>query len=247
MSEYYRIKQFSQLTSTTIKTLLYYDRIGLLKPSQKTMSGYRLYTDQDMFRLMQIMVLKFLCYPLMEIKKIVAKKNFDIKGSLIKQSYLLEKKSSVALNTKWLLNQVLESLEKSNSLNWQILIELMKLLQKDEDHCSRWQFSYFSESVCGELAQITLKNSREWWDDYYRRWGILFKEVEAQLHTDPKGETGQALAKKWLDLRDEVEASPEVKKISWEAFQKSAVPQQVFPYDPRVIEYITQATHIKQS
>ena len=62
MSEYYRITKFSQLTSTTVRTLRYYDEVGLLKPAQKSANGHRLYSDNDLLRLMQITVLKFLCY-----------------------------------------------------------------------------------------------------------------------------------------------------------------------------------------
>jgi DNA-binding transcriptional MerR regulator len=54
--------------SVSIRTLRYYDKVGLLSPSQYTEAGYRLYTDADLLRLQQILALKFLGFSLEEIK-----------------------------------------------------------------------------------------------------------------------------------------------------------------------------------
>ena len=58
--KYYQIREISQMTSLTIRSLQYYDDIGLLKPEKRSASGYRLYSEQDLVRLQQITTLKFL-------------------------------------------------------------------------------------------------------------------------------------------------------------------------------------------
>ena len=63
----YQAHEFAELAGVTIRTLHHYDRLGLLKPSRRTEAGYRLYSESDLVRLEQIIVLKFLGLPLKRI------------------------------------------------------------------------------------------------------------------------------------------------------------------------------------
>ena len=65
---YYHTGQFAQKASVSIRTLRYYDKVGLLSPSQYTEAGYRLYTDTDFLSIQQILALKFLGFSLEELK-----------------------------------------------------------------------------------------------------------------------------------------------------------------------------------
>ena len=71
------VNEVSKLTGVSIRTLQYYDTIGLLKPIEYTESGYRLYDDTSLERLQQILLFKELEFPLKEIKKIIDAPNFD--------------------------------------------------------------------------------------------------------------------------------------------------------------------------
>lgn len=55
--KYYKIKDISLMTALSIRSLQYYDDIGLLKPAQRSESGYRLYSDNDLIRLQQVVTL----------------------------------------------------------------------------------------------------------------------------------------------------------------------------------------------
>ncbi len=65
---YYFTGQFAQKAAVSVRTLQYYDKVGLLSPSLYTEAGYRLYTDEDLSSLQQILALKFLGFSLEEIK-----------------------------------------------------------------------------------------------------------------------------------------------------------------------------------
>ena len=71
------ISQVAELTGISTRTLQYYDEIGLLKPSELTASGYRLYDDKALQRLQQILFFKELDFKLKEIKEILQKPDFD--------------------------------------------------------------------------------------------------------------------------------------------------------------------------
>ena len=86
------VNEVSKLTGVSIRTLQYYDTIGLLKPIEYTESGYRLYDDTSLERLQQILLFKELEFPLKEIKKIIEVPNFDRNKALEQQIELLTMK-----------------------------------------------------------------------------------------------------------------------------------------------------------
>lgn len=84
-----QINEVAKLTKTTVRTLQYYDKIGLLTPSELTESGYRLYDEEDLEKLWQIMFFKELDFSLKEIKEIMSNPNYDKNEALIRQGELL--------------------------------------------------------------------------------------------------------------------------------------------------------------
>ena len=83
------VNEVSKLAGVSIRTLQYYDKIGLLKPARYTESGYRLYDDTGLERLQQILLFRELEFPLKEIKEIITGSNFDKVKALDQQIELL--------------------------------------------------------------------------------------------------------------------------------------------------------------
>ena len=65
------VKQVADLTGLSVRTLHHYDTIGLFKPSKYSKSGYRLYSNEDLKILQQILFFKELDFPLKEIESII--------------------------------------------------------------------------------------------------------------------------------------------------------------------------------
>ena len=86
------IKQVSDLTGISVRMLHYYDKIGLLKPSSTTEAGYRLYGDESLETLQQILFFKELDVPLKSMKKILESPQYDKVQALHKQKELLSLK-----------------------------------------------------------------------------------------------------------------------------------------------------------
>ena len=86
------VKDMSEITGVSIRTLRYYDEIGLLKPTKLTKSGYRLYDNKALEKLQEIMFFRELEIPLMNIKKIMEDPNYDREQVLSDQKSLLEQK-----------------------------------------------------------------------------------------------------------------------------------------------------------
>jgi DNA-binding transcriptional MerR regulator len=83
------IKQVSDLTGISVRMLHYYDKIALLKPSSITEAGYRLYGDESLEILQQILFFKELDVPLKNIREILDSSQYDKVHTLHKQKELL--------------------------------------------------------------------------------------------------------------------------------------------------------------
>lgn len=83
------VREVSRLTGVSVRTLHYYDAIGLLRPSEVTEAGYRLYDDTALARLQQILLFRELEFPLKDIRAILDSPDFDREKALSQQIELL--------------------------------------------------------------------------------------------------------------------------------------------------------------
>lgn len=89
-----KVSEVAKLTGVTVRTLHYYDEIGLLKPGEVTEAGYRVYNDADLEVLQQILFFRELDFPLEDIRKIMQNPAYDRQNALQKQRELLLQKRS---------------------------------------------------------------------------------------------------------------------------------------------------------
>lgn len=88
------VKEVSQLSGVSVRTLHYYDEIGLLKPSMVAENGYRYYNRDAIIRLQEILLYRELDFPLKQIKELVSQDGYDKVQALKDQIQLLELKKS---------------------------------------------------------------------------------------------------------------------------------------------------------
>lgn len=87
-----KVSEVSRLTGVSVRTLRYYDSIGLLCPSEKTEAGYRLYSDSDLEKLSQILLYRQLAFSLADIDRILKSPSYDRERAIEQQIELLEMK-----------------------------------------------------------------------------------------------------------------------------------------------------------
>jgi DNA-binding transcriptional MerR regulator len=152
------ISQVAELTGISTRTLQYYDEIGLLKPSELTSSGYRMYNDEVLQKLQQILFFKELDFKLKEINEILQKPDFDKVEAFKKQKKLL-------------------CLKRDRIDN---LIKLLDRLEKGEQCMSFKEFD-LSEYI---EALEQFKNQKE--DDVIRHWGSIenFNQLIQKIKDD---------------------------------------------------------------
>ena len=89
----YQVKEVAQIAGVSVRTLHHYDEIGLLAPRGRTDAGYRLYDDDDLLRLQQILIGRELGLPLEEIRRSLDDPGFDRRTALLAQREQLQQRA----------------------------------------------------------------------------------------------------------------------------------------------------------
>ena len=104
-----KINEVAQISGVSIRTLRYYDEIGLLSPSKDELSKYRIYKEKDIETLQQILFYRELKYSLTEIKEILTDETYDLLKSLTTQKEQLLKKQKRLEQIIYLIEKTIES------------------------------------------------------------------------------------------------------------------------------------------
>lgn len=156
------ISQVARLTGISVRTLQYYDEIDLLKPSQVTSSGYRLYDDDALERLQQILFFKELDFKLKDIRKILETPDFDKTAAYQKQRKLLCLKRS-RLDSLIALLEKLEKGEQCMSFKEFSLKEYLEALEefktnKSDEVIKHWgsmeKFNEFIQKIRDDESKL---------------------------------------------------------------------------------------------
>ncbi|MDR3701303.1 MAG: MerR family transcriptional regulator [Candidatus Sulfopaludibacter sp.] len=193
----YRVNEFAELAGVTVRTLHHYDRLGLLKPSRRSGSGYRLYGNRDLARLEQIVVLKFLGLPLKQIRDLL-KKESGLPESLRRQRRVLADKRRQLDSAIHAIETAEQSLKPKQEPDWNLFKKIIKEIEMQND--TEWSKKYYTPEAQAKVEDRKKLWSLELQEKVSRQWSELFADIEASLHEDPAGPKGQALAARWKEL-----------------------------------------------
>ncbi|GEM_PF-478275 len=160
-----KISEFAKKSGVTVKTLLHYDKIGLLKPSRKTDAGYRIYCDDDFTKLQQITTLKFVGLSLEEIKHLLSEKGQDIGSIIDVQTKALEEKKKHIETVVTALNKAKGKIQSNSFLEVQELIDIIRITnmeikakQRFNNACKQYVTdSYYWRAKTAELINELVK------------------------------------------------------------------------------------------
>lgn len=174
------VKDVSELTGISVRTLHYYDEIGLLKPTTCSDAGYRLYDDKALETLQQILFFREFDMPLKEIKSILESPEFDKDKVLTSQMQMLEMKRD-RLNR--LIGTIRDILKGENSMSFEV----------------------FSKKEIEEMYALMLENMGETQRDVLKeQYGDLEKFKESFLEKAGSGQAQQNYQKmiEWYGSKD---------------------------------------------
>lgn len=195
------IREFAYLTGVSVRTLHYYDEIGLLKPaSVDEQNGYRFYDEASLERMQEIMFYRELDFPLKTIFKILASPNYDKKEALMEQKHLLTLK-------KERLERLIEALEGA------LKGETMSMNVFDNSEFKIAQEKYEKEAKEKWGNTDAYKESTEKYAGYSdNKWSDISSEMVSIIaeFSDcmssgeaPASQKAQVLVKSWQDFISE--------------------------------------------
>ena len=123
----YQAHEFARLAGVRVRTLHYYDRLGLLKPAARTAVGHRRYGPADFMRLQQIVTLKFIGFSLREIKRLIA--GADLRTALRLQRVSLTEKSRQLGAAIDAIRQAEQLAQHHRQVDWQAFVKIIKEIQ----------------------------------------------------------------------------------------------------------------------
>lgn len=190
------VNEVSKLTGVSIRTLQYYDKIGLLHPSDYTESGYRLYDDTALERLQQILLFRELEFPLKEIKEIISRPSFDRNKALEQQIELLTMK-------KEHLDNLISFARGIKILGGKNMDFSVFDTRKIDEYAERAKEQWGKTQEYKEFAEKSKNKSKEDMQDSIQNMMQLFVEFGEMKELDPSEVEVQKQVKKLQEYINE--------------------------------------------
>ena len=129
-----KIGELAKQTGLSIRTLHYYDEIGLLCPSHRNEIGHRLYSDEDIIRLQQILSLRQLGFALKEIRECLENPDFSLSQVIHLHRDRMQEQIALYHTLLERLNGVVKELETTKSVAVENLIQVMETINMSEKY-----------------------------------------------------------------------------------------------------------------
>lgn len=133
-SGYYSSGKFAHKAHVTKKTLRYYDEHNILKPSLLTPAGARLYNDDDLRKLQQILLLKYLGFSLSDIREMTINKadHHYLKSSLALQKKLVEDRIEQLQIIDETLRNTIQSVDNGEEVDWSKTLDVVQMMGMEQ-------------------------------------------------------------------------------------------------------------------
>ena len=136
-----KVGEVAQLAGISVRTLHHYDQLGLVSPSDRSASGYRLYLANDIDRLQEVLFFRELGFALEQIKEMIEEPGYDRAGALAKQRRLVERKAERLLNMMDALDRAIEATRQGIDMDPKEKLEVFGDFDPDiyeEETKERW-------------------------------------------------------------------------------------------------------------
>ena len=188
-----RISEVAKLTGIPVRTLHYYDEIGLLKPSEITEAGYRLYSREDLEILQQILFFRELDFPLSQIKEIMNNPNYDKEEALKKQKELLIQQRQ---RIEGLIKLIEKRIEGDNNMSFKEF-DMNEIEENKKKYAKEVKERWGTSKAYEESEKKTSSYNKEKWGDINQETSEIFKGFAELRNSDPGSEEVQELVRRW--------------------------------------------------
>ena len=196
---FYTVGEIAQTSGVTIRTLQFYDKCGLLSPSQYTEGGRRLYGWSDLMRLQQILFLKSFGFSLDEIRERIKNESSKAFGSVLEQQRdVLNGQIKNMQEAVGLLEKVIVEIKAHGEVGTEQLVAIIEMMRNGSPYT--FIMRYFDNEQLKKLIEVNRPDVSS--AVVVPDWQKAFEKV-ISLHkagVDPKSGEGQEFAAYWWSM-----------------------------------------------
>ena len=187
----YRVKDVAQIAGVSVRTLHYYDEIGLLVPRTRSGAGYRLYNDDDLFRLQQILLGRELGLSLEEIRRSLDDPRFDRRKALLAQKEQLRKR---ARQTEAMIRAVEAALmvlddRKGGTMDMKEIFDGFDASKYEDEVQERWG----NTDAYRESMKRTKRYTKEDWKRIQAEQAAIYADAAAIMNSGGKASDAKSM------------------------------------------------------
>lgn len=188
-----KINEVAKRAGVTVRTLHYYDEIGLLKPREITEAGYRLYDDTTLETLQQILFFRELDFSLTDIKEIMTNPHYDKAEALTAHKKLLLQKRN-RLND--LIDLVANILKGENDMSFK-QFNMTELEENKKKYAAEVKERWGDTAAFAESEEKTGSYDEDQWKQLSGEGETILNEFSENRHIQPDCKEAQDIVKKW--------------------------------------------------
>jgi DNA-binding transcriptional MerR regulator len=230
------VGELAKRTGVSIRTLHWYEEIGLLEPSQRTEAGHRLYGAEDVGRLQQIRSLRQIGFSLDEIRDCLGSRQFSPQQVVALHLGRLDREIELQQRLRARLETIATRYGAAESVSAEEFIQAIEAMTMMEKYFTTEQLQELEQRK-GVLGETEIKAVE-------REWPELLARVRAEMAngTDPADPRVQALAKRWRELLEAFSGgNKEIEKSAATMYRSEPGTSQQYGVDPAMFPYIQKA------
>lgn len=238
--ETYYVQEFAKIAGVTVRTLRYYDQTGLLQPARR--SGMRLYQQNDLLRLQQILTLKAMGFTLEEIRDLLDSPAYDVRESLRIQKAALDRRVEQLRQASRALERTLEMIGSDEEMDWAHVATIIRIVSSDEKQ--EWLRQYYTDEQWDKLTNR--HTAQEEMRAGERAWMALSEAFKAHRHLPPEHPDVQKLAARQAELVNQFTQGDPGLQASLEAMYRDydKMPEEYRLHDADLQNFMNEAARI---
>ncbi|MBB6478954.1 MerR family transcriptional regulator [Spirochaeta isovalerica] len=196
----YKVKEMAEMAGISVRTLHHYDRIGLLIPKKVGENGYRLYSEENISQLQQILFLRELDFSLETIKEMMADPSFGGVDALGRQRELLLKKRNrldriiTALDETITARQEGKVMEKKKMFD---AFDMKEIEEHQEKYAAEVKERWGNTDAYRESSRRTKKYGEKEWAAIKAESEDIYKTLVSLMDSDPDDKAVQDQIERW--------------------------------------------------
>lgn len=194
----YKVKEVQSITGVTIRMLHHYDKINILNPSSKSDAGYRLYNDNDLEKLQQIMFFRELDFSLEEIKEILSSPKFNKNVALENHRKILTERKTRLENLIKIIDNTLEKGVDNMSNNEKFkAFDTTEIEHYKNKYKKEVEAKYSHTDAYKEYKKKASKYEKNDWQNVMEKGDIIFKNLANLMDKSPSDIEVQTEIENW--------------------------------------------------